>query len=51
MEVSCPECGNRVLSEEVPVAVRYGIWARIDDEQRSDSYAEHLLGGVRSALG
>jgi hypothetical protein len=42
MEVSCTECGHGLWTEEVPVADRFGVWACFDDEELSDTYAEHV---------
>jgi hypothetical protein len=40
--VSCPECGYGLWAEEVPVAGRFGVWVCFDDEEQSDTYAEHV---------
>jgi hypothetical protein len=44
-------CWHSLREEELPVADRFGVWARFDDEERSATYAERAVPGVRRVAG
>ena len=41
MLISCKHCGHKLWSEVVKVGVSH-VMAHFDDDERSDTYAEHV---------